>query len=181
MYYNLKDLWMKYIDKIKPNIYLSTIGLIIQFIIIGYITTIVSDENFKLILKMIDFLGIICIFPVIISIIECKKEPNMAILILNLLLLIVVFTNIYCVIYSDNNDAFQLSNNGIPYLDLLYFSFVTFTTLGYGDVLPLTYLAKFTAAIEAFMFTCVIAFVVLNFSDSMKRYLAIYNDKDENI
>lgn len=172
---------MKYIDKIKSNIYLSVIGLIIQFIIIGYITTIVSDQNFRLILKMMCLLGIMCIFPVIISIIECKKKPNMAILTLNLLLLIVVFTNIYCVIYSDNNDAFQLSNNGIPYLDLLYFSFVTFTTLGYGDILPLTYLSKFAAAVEAFMFTCVIAFVVLNFSDSMKKYLAIYNENDDNI
>lgn len=106
MHYNLKYLWMKYIDKIKSNIYLSTVGLIIKFIIIGYIATIISDENFKLILKMIGFMGIICIFPVIISIVECKKQHNMAMLILNLLLLIVVFTNIYCVIYSDNNEAF---------------------------------------------------------------------------
>lgn len=169
---------MKYINKIKDN-YLSTIGLIVIFTIAGYITTKVSNENFKMICKMFGVLGMMCFAPVIISIVECKKEPNMIILILNLLLVIVVFADIYCIIYSYNNDAFQLSNNGIPYLDLLYFSFVTFTTLGYGDILPLTYVAKFTASAEAFIFTCVIAFVILNFSDSIKKYLAIYNESNE--
>ena len=168
---------MKYTEKIKDNIYLSTIGLIIIFIVIGYITTKVSEENFKMIFKMFGIMGIMCFVPVIISIVECKKKPNMLILILDLLLVIVVFADIYCIIYSYNHNAFQLKSNGIPYLDLLYFSFVTFTTLGYGDILPITYLAKFTAAIEAFMFTCIIAFVVLNFSDSIKRYLAVYKEE----
>lgn len=42
---------MKYINKIKDN-YLSTIGLIVIFTIAGYITTKVSNENFKMICKI---------------------------------------------------------------------------------------------------------------------------------
>lgn len=167
---------MKYINKIKDNIYLSRIGLIIIYIIIGYTTTLISDEHFRMIFSMFGILGVMSLFNVIISVVECQKRPNMIILILDLLLVIVIFTNIFSIIYSYNHNAFQLNNNGIPYLDLLYFSFVTFTTLGYGDILPLTYLAKFSAVIESFMFTCIIAFVVLNFSEPMKKYLAIYKE-----
>ena len=101
---------MKYINKIKDN-YLSTIGLIVIFTIAGYITTKVSNENFKMICKMFGVLVMMCFVPVIISIVECKKEPNMIILILNLLLVIVVFADIYCIIYSYNNIMYSFYIN----------------------------------------------------------------------
>ena len=44
--------------------------------------------------------------------------------------------------------------------DLLYFSFVTLTTLGYGDVLPLGSLAKSLASLEAVAGTLFLAVVI---------------------
>ncbi len=79
--------------------------------------------------------------------------------------------------YSLNPNSFEIANKGILYLDMLYFSIVTFTTLGYGDIVPVSYLAKFVSASEAFTFTCIVAFVLISFSDRMKKHLAVYNEK----
>ena len=42
-----------------------------------------------------------------------------------------------------NGQAFAISNpSSIPYFDLLYYSLVTITTLGYGDILPTIWVSK---------------------------------------
>ena len=51
-----------------------------------------------------------------------------------------------------------------PFVDLLYYSFVTLTTLGYGDITPLTEKAKSLTILEAFIgqvyFVVVLAWLV---------------------
>jgi voltage-gated potassium channel len=52
--------------------------------------------------------------------------------------------------------SFALTGNGPAWKDLYYFSFVTLTTLGYGDIQPLSPLARslaMTEAIAGVMFT----------------------------
>lgn len=56
---------------------------------------------------------------------------------------------------------------GLNAVDRLYYSMVTFTTLGYGDFHPITNFSKFVAALEAL--AGALSFVVLGFSIS-KRY-----------
>lgn len=168
---------LNYIDKIKNNIYFSHLCLICINIIIGYAITVIHDESIIMLFRIFSIIDILIIGSSIISIIENQKEQNIIIVILDLLLIIVAFATIFAIIYSFNPKSFEFSNQGIIYLDLLYFSFVTFTTLGYGDILPCTYLAKFTVSIEAFMFTCVIALIVMNFSERLKKYLAVYKDE----
>ena len=64
--------------------------------------------------------------------------------------------------------AFQF-NNGLSRnviirgFVLLYFSIVTFTTLGYGDIVPVSWPAKVVVSVEALSFTVGIAFVLANF------------------
>ena len=48
-----------------------------------------------------------------------------------------------------NLAPFTAEDQGHIYWDLTYFSFVTITTLGYGDILPLSAIAKALAYIEA--------------------------------
>ncbi len=56
--------------------------------------------------------------------------------------------------------AFALAADGDPFTELLYFSLVTITTLGYGDISPITPFARISAGLEAAMGTLYIAILV---------------------
>lgn len=62
----------------------------------------------------------------------------------------------------------NLSQNLHEYFLSLYFSLVTFTTLGYGDITPVN-LARLVAGIEAFLGAFMMAFFVLVFSRKLIR------------
>lgn len=53
----------------------------------------------------------------------------------------------------------------LPLLDSAYFSVVTFTTLGYGDIKPTTTLLKCLAGSEALLGACIIGLIVAGFSN----------------
>ena len=59
--------------------------------------------------------------------------------------------------------------------DLLYFSFVTLTTVGYGDVLPLSVLGKRLAIVEGAMGSIYMAVIVAMI---VGRYMAMHSDQD---
>ena len=77
--------------------------------------------------------------------------------------------------------SFQLSETtGNAFQDFTYFSFVTLTTLGYGDIVPLTPPAKTFSSIEAVMgqiyiATLVARLVAIHTAQSMRRK----NDDDD--
>lgn len=58
------------------------------------------------------------------------------------LLLGVFWFNIYLIIYLIDSNAFSITNILKQPFDLLYFSFTTLTTLGYGDIQPVSIAAK---------------------------------------
>ena len=59
--------------------------------------------------------------------------------------------------------------------DLLYFSFVTLTTVGYGDVLPLSVLGKRLAVFEAAMGSIYMAVIVAMI---VGRYMSMHTEPD---
>ncbi len=70
------------------------------------------------------------------------------------LMLGVMWTNAYRVVYQLNEGAFSfgLENSDSvvePYRELLYFSYVTLTTLGYGETTPISDHARVLAIFEA--------------------------------
>lgn len=58
--------------------------------------------------------------------------------------------------------------NGRHFLECLYFSVVTFTTLGYGDIAPVGY-GRLVAALEAFLGTFIFALYVVIFVKKLTR------------
>ncbi|PUZ92369.1 potassium transporter Kef, partial [Vibrio vulnificus] len=56
----------------------------------------------------------------------------------------------------------------LEFLNAVYFSVVTFTTLGYGDISPVG-LARFIAALEAFLGSFTMALFVVVFVKKMTR------------
>jgi hypothetical protein len=75
------------------------------------------------------------------------------------LLIGLLFSQIFQILNSVNPDSFALSsgmalgsvchNRQELGFDLVYFSFVTLTTMGYGDILPATRISRMLAATEA--------------------------------
>ena len=74
--------------------------------------------------------------------------------------------------HSDGVIGFSLNQslaaNLLALLECLYFSVITFTTLGYGDIVP-TDVARFVAAIEAFCGSFTLALFVVVFVKKMTR------------
>lgn len=66
------------------------------------------------------------------------------------------------------NSEASLSDNFVSFLNVLYFSVVTFTTLGYGDITPVGWNRFFTAA-EAFSGSFTLALFVVVFVKKMTR------------
>lgn len=65
------------------------------------------------------------------------------------LLLGLVWATFYDALYGVTTDAFSGISPSQYQADFLHFSFVTLTTVGYGEILPVTALARFSADLEA--------------------------------
>ncbi len=77
------------------------------------------------------------------------------------LLLAFFWSSAFSVLESLQPGSFLLSaKTGRAFQDFTYFSFVTLTTLGYGDIVPLTQQAKTLASFEAVMGQIYIAILV---------------------
>ncbi|MBW3697954.1 potassium transporter Kef [Vibrio sp. T187] len=87
--------------------------------------------------------------------------------------IILIFTCAVAYFLLDTVVAHSVQGHGLKYLALeffnaLYFSIVTFTTLGYGDISPVG-AARFIAAFEAFMGSFTMALFVVVFVKKMTR------------
>jgi hypothetical protein len=76
--------------------------------------------------------------------------------------------------YLDQSSFFMISFNNKPvYFQPIYFSFVTLTTLGYGDILPVSRIAKVSAILEATL-------GVLYVSISVSRLVSLFITDEMN-
>ena len=114
-----------------------------------YMTFLVTDTRILRILRLLRLLRITKhfryskTFHVIISTIEKKKEELLSALVLMLCLLLVCSTGVY---YAENEaqpDKFS------SILASMWWAVATLTTVGYGDIFPITSLGKFFGSISA--------------------------------
>lgn len=76
------------------------------------------------------------------------------------LLLGILFSSITFLLYTLAPESYQSTNGNIARNDLFYYSMITLTTTGYGDVLPVTAAAKNLAMIIAVCGQIYVAFLV---------------------
>jgi voltage-gated potassium channel Kch len=88
------------------------------------------------------------------------------------LLIGIGWAGIYTVVEGISPGSFTGTSEGG---DLLYFSFVTLTTVGYGDVLPLSTLGKRLAIFEAAMGSIYMAVIVAMI---VGRYMSMHLEPD---
>ncbi|MEN6636059.1 MAG: potassium channel family protein [Clostridiaceae bacterium] len=96
-----------------------------------------------------------------------ENSLNVFYILLELYQVIHFFAIIYSVILIFDHSGFAGVNTSSAfslYLDMFYFSTVTFTTLGYGDIVPINPIAKVTVILEVFLFVIVISLIVVNMS-----------------
>jgi hypothetical protein len=84
-------------------------------------------------------------------------------------LLVVVWAMLFRAMELWSPGAFALAADGDPFTELLYFSLVTITTLGYGDISPVAPFARISAGFEAAMGTLYIAILIARIVGALAR------------
>lgn len=86
-----------------------------------------------------------------------------------IIMLSVIFGAIYYGIYKSGNDNFSLDDNAQPdFFDFLYFSWITQSTIGYGDMSPNDTGSKWVVCIQSFLFWMIaLTFAVLGDENDM--------------
>jgi hypothetical protein len=84
-------------------------------------------------------------------------------LLINHIVIIILFTIIYIKIYEDDKKSFynmiDLGEDKI--INFFYFSITTHTSVGYGDIIPLTRKAKIAVTLHQIAWYCItIGFIV---------------------
>ncbi len=100
------------------------------------------------------------------TLIEDNHSFNHMLFLLSAIITIIVisFAIDYLCVTEIYPNAFSGIKNSQPllsrFLNLLYFSIVTFTTVGYGDIIPLAPVSKFITVIEMMSAFIVIVFII---------------------
>ena len=92
------------------------------------------------------------------------------VIIASILIVIMIILNLFlavCLINSDNPGSFSYNPNNF---DLFYYTLITFTTIGYGDITPISIPAKIIAiviSITSVMCITIFLSTILSYRDKM--------------
>ncbi len=94
-----------------------------------------------------------------------KVKPNLSIALVNIFQIIIAFGIIYKLIYMYIPTSFIIESDKLSnlevYFNFIYFSFTTFTTLGFGDILPNHIISKIFVIAEVSLFISLVSISIL--------------------
>lgn len=87
------------------------------------------------------------------------------------LVLALIFAGVYCAFGPDNIafDVTKLEGNTPGFRAYLYYSIVTFTTLGFGDIVPLTDWARLAVGVEVILGYIMLGGLISIFANKVAR------------
>jgi len=133
------------------------------------------DSIFRLLLSIIlIMISLISTFRTLFSIFSKSAVDfsDLIKIITDIIIIICLFASLFSVINTYDSQAFCGIRSTNPYdiaVDFLYFSVVSFTTLGFGDIHPVSTLAKLFALIEPLLSTIGISIILVVFVRNLAK------------
>lgn len=97
-------------------------------------------------------------------------------LVFSILQIILLFGSIYSAMYywnfSEGIEIFEKTvhtDEAILFLDFIYFSTITFTSVGYGDIIPVSNMAKIVVMLETIIYPIFIGVIVIKFKEILEN------------
>ena len=103
---------------------------------------------------------------------ENQEETSFSrIIIAAILVVVLIVLNLYLAVCFVNGSGKEAFSNSPNYFDLFYYTIITFTTVGYGDIVPITIEAKFVSIlISVTNIICITVFLstILSYRDKVE-------------
>ncbi len=152
------------------------LSFIIISVILQWVLFFSGDTNFPII-RYVAFLFTLSIFTIasytmVSQIISSKRVDSKLILetITGYLLIGIIFTLVNVLLIDTNTEAISFSSSQASLGEIIYYSFVTFTTIGYGDISPISQAARGFAILFSLIgqlyLTIIIAFIIGKYLNS---------------
>ena len=149
----------------RPRQWQSSLGSILAIALVGLSWYILYSGPSEFSLALIVVTVLFGVFTVSRTLIALVSEPGadadaLAGAVFGYFLLVVVWALVFRALETWSPGSFGLSPHGDLFTELLYFSLVTITTLGYGDISPVTPFARISAGLETATGTLYIAILI---------------------
>ena len=157
----------------------AVLALGVPLAVAGIVSEAVSTQSPESVIRLVGtvcelglyLLTIVAITPLVFRTERVNRDTISGGLIVYLLIC-VGFSSVYEMLAILDPGAFAFTSEAAADPDLLYFSFVTLTTLGYGDILPATDAAKSLVVVEAVI-------GILYPTMLISRLVSLWRDDDE--
>ena len=157
----------------RPQPWLSALCSVLAFILVGlnWYFLYSGPSELAVVLVAVSFLlGVFTASRTLITLVSAPATDADALAgaIFGYFLLALVWALLFRALDIWAPGAFSLAADGDPFTELLYFSLVTITTLGYGDISPVAPFARISAGLEAATGTLYIAILIARIVGSLR-------------
>ena len=93
------------------------------------------------------------------------------VIIASILIVVLIILNLYLAVWFVSDTGKEAFSNSPNYFDLFYYTIITFTTVGYGDIVPITMEAKIVSSLISITnIICITIFLstILSYRDKIK-------------
>jgi hypothetical protein len=158
----------------RPQPWLSALCTALAIVVVGlsWYFLFSGPSEFTVTLVVVTFMfGGFAVYRTLITLVTAPAADADALAgaVFGYFLLVVVWAMLFRAMELWSPGAFALAADGDPFTELLYFSLVTITTLGYGDISPVAPFARISAGFEAAMGTLYIAILIARIVGALAR------------